>query len=67
MIALAIERAANVGVLNGSHRKDAANLVGAIGEIVFEACMSAHGILVEDLTHRTDLDFRLQERFSVDV
>ncbi len=63
----AMTRSAEVGVLKGSHRKEAANLVGSIGEIVFESCMKQHGIFVEDLTGRTDMDFRLQDRFTVDV
>ncbi len=63
----AMTRSLEVGVLKGSHRKEAANLVDSIGEIVFESFMKHHGISVEDLTDRTDIDFRLQDRFTIDV
>lgn len=66
-IEAALARSQEVGVLERSHRKEAANLVGSIGEIIFKACMEKHGIIVEDLTDRTDMDFRLQGRFTVDV
>ena len=59
VIDAATARSNDVGVLKGSHRKEAANLVGAIGEIVFAACMKQHGISIEDLTNRTDMDFQL--------
>ena len=63
----ALSRALDVGVLEGSHRKEAANLVGSIGEIVFKSCMEQHNVTVQDLTDRTDMDFRLNGRFTVDV
>jgi len=63
----AFARAKEVGILEGSHRKEAANLVGSIGEIVFKSCMEQHGVTVQDLTDRTDMDFRLNGRFTVDV
>lgn len=66
-IEAALARSKEVGVLERSHRKEAANLVGSIGEIIFKACMEKHDVKVLDLTDRTDMDFRLQGRFTVDV
>lgn len=66
-IEAALVRSSEVGVLEGSHRKEAANFVGSIGEIVFKACMKQHNVDVENLTDRTDMDYRLQGRFTVDV
>jgi len=66
-IEAALARSKTVGVLGGSHRKEAANLVGSIGEIVFKACMEQHDVTVQDLTDRTDMDFRLNGLFTVDV
>ena len=66
-IKTALVRLREIGVLEGSYRKEAANLIGCIGEIVFKACMVQHGIAVEDVTDRTDMDFRLQCRFTVDI
>lgn len=40
----AAERAAATPVYAGSHRKEAANQVGALGELVFESLLTAHGI-----------------------
>ena len=67
LIAAALRRSSEVGVLDGSHRHESANLVGTIGELVFTAMLSAHGVPFEDATDRTDYDYVVGSGSKVDV
>jgi hypothetical protein len=61
------ERARALPVFDYSHRAYEANLVGSIGEIVFEMFLDHHHISYRDDTWSTERDYVVAERFSVDV
>lgn len=63
----AVDRARSLPVFEYSKRKAQANLVGCIGEVVFEAFLAHHGIAFEDHTASTERDYVIEGRLSLDV
>lgn len=62
----AVERARVQPVYENSHRKGDANIVGCIGEVVFEKLLSHFGIEFEDCRDGTEHDYRIGD-ITVDV
>lgn len=61
-------RADALPIFQNSHRKEQANLVGCIGEIVFENFLSRNNIPFEDCRDTTTHDYLIGERgFSLDL
>ena len=54
-------------IFDYSHRAFEANLVGCIGEVVFESFLDHHGISYQDDTWSTERDYVIAGKFSVDV
>lgn len=67
LIERALARASATPILPGSHRGRDANLVGAIGELLFIEFMARHEISCLDQTNRTDWDFLVSGKYTVDV
>jgi len=61
------ERASELPIFDGSHRELQANIIGCIGEVVFQKFLIHHQVPFEDLTNRTDLDYIINGTISVDV
>lgn len=61
------ERASQLPIYERSHRGLPANIVGCIGEVVFQKFLVRNQIPFEDLTNRTDLDYIISGEISVDV
>ena len=64
----AVERVGDLRIFARSHRGHHANVVGSIGEVVFERFLSAHGIVFRD-HHRssTKHDYVVDGGVSIDV
>ena len=60
-------RAASLPVFEGSHRKRQANIVGCIGEVVFERLLEKNGIPFVDHRESTQRDYVVNERLSLEV
>src|SRR5690554_8220310 len=67
ILARAEERASGLPIFEGSHRELQANIIGCIGEVVFHDFLVRNGVTFEDLTKRTDLDYIINRKISVDV
>lgn len=67
LLGLAVERARSLPVFEYSHRKSEANLVGCIGEVVFEAFLRHHDIAFRDDTISTRRDYVVAEGLTLDV
>lgn len=63
----ALKRAESLPVLKNSHRKLQANIVGCIGEVVFERFMEEHDIPCEDQRGSTEHDYVIGDGITVDV
>jgi hypothetical protein len=61
------ERAKALPIFDYSHRAFEANLVGSIGEVVFEMFLDRHGIPFRDVTWSTERDYVVANGISVDV
>ncbi|CAN0508260.1 unnamed protein product, partial [Discosporangium mesarthrocarpum] len=57
----------NTPVFENSHRKEAANEVGCLGEVVFEAFLNHHGINYSDERNLTSHDYTVGNKLSLDV
>lgn len=66
LIAVAAERAKQQPIYEYSHRKTEANIVGCIGEVVFERLLSHFGVAFEDCRGGTEHDY-LVGGYTVDV
>lgn len=55
-----------IPVFDGSHRKEDANAVGTLGEVIFEAWLMTHGVPFTNHTDRTDLDY-VVNNLTIDV
>lgn len=67
LLARAEERAKSLPIFDYSHRAYDANLVGSIGEIVFEMFLDHHGVPYRDDTWSTKRDYIVGNDISVDV
>jgi len=67
ILARAEERARSLPIHDYSHRAYEANLVGSIGEIVFEMFLEHHKVSYRDDTWSTERDYVVADQFSVDV
>lgn len=67
LIDLALDRAGSLPVFDYSHRKEQANLVGCIGEVVFEAFLRRHEIEFRDETVSTRRDYLVADALAIDV
>lgn len=63
----AVRRAENLPVFENSHRGPHANLVGCIGEVVFERFLEHHGIDYVNVTGSTRRDYVVRGAISLDV
>lgn len=61
------ERVKGAPVYERSHRKEQANQVGFLGEVVAEAWFRRSGIEFEDCRDCTDIDYRLSGNITLDV
>lgn len=66
LLEIAVERAKNQPVYDYSHRKQEANIVGCLGEVVFEKFLSHFGIEFQDCREGTEHDYRING-YTVDV
>ena len=67
LLELALERARSLPIFDFSHRKAEANLVGCIGEVVFEAFLKHHGVEFRDDTTSTKRDYLIARNLTLDV
>ena len=67
LVGAAVARAAKLPVFEGSHRKEAANLVGCIGEVVMERYFTVKGIEFERRLESTTEDYLVGRKFTLDV
>lgn len=67
LLEAAINRAEDLPVLSNSYRREQANLVGCIGEVVFEQFLSHHQIEFKDVTRSTRRDYVIGKSLSLDV
>jgi hypothetical protein len=63
----ALRRARSLPVFENSHRKLQANIVGCIGEVVFERFLERHGIAFEDRRESTRHDYAFPEGTTLDL
>jgi hypothetical protein len=63
----ALARAKSLPVFEGSHRKLQANIVGCIGEIVFEQFLKRNHVLFEDHRESTQRDYMISAKISLEV
>jgi hypothetical protein len=54
-------------ILEGSHRRQQANEVGLLGEVIIEEFFDEHGINYQDERTRTTHDYTMQNGVTVDV
>lgn len=66
LLETAFERAKLQPIYEYSHRKKEANIVGCLGEVVFEKFLAHFGIEFEDCRHGTEHDYRVSG-YTVDV
>lgn len=67
ILAAALERAKSLPVFENSHRQLQANIVGSIGEIVFEQFLKRHCIPFEDHRESTRHDYIVSSRITLDL
>jgi hypothetical protein len=63
----AMERADSLPIFENSHRQEQANLVGCIGEIVFERYLAHHEITFKNDTISTRRDYVIGNSLALDV
>lgn len=63
----ALERANSLPVFENSHRQLQANIVGSIGEIVFEQFLESHSIPFEDHRESTRHDYIIGNGITLDL
>lgn len=63
----AMGRANNLPIFENSHRQGDANLVGCIGEIVFEKYLTYHQVSFKDDTTSTRHDYIIGKSLTLDV
>src|SRR6056297_2240089 len=63
----ALERAKSLPVFENSHRQLQANIVGSIGEAVFEQFLERHSIPFEDHRDSTRHDYIIGEGITLDL
>lgn len=64
---MATQRAKTLPIFDNSHRKLEANIIGCIGEILFEQFLKADGVHFEDMRDNTDMDYIVNNRYTFDV
>lgn len=67
LLGAALSRAEGLPVFEGSHRQLQANIVGSIGEVVFENFLSRNNIPFEDRRESTDLDYIVGKGITLDL
>lgn len=67
VIDLAADRANSFPVYKNSHREHEANLVGCIGELIFERYIRDCGIALRDMRNETTHDYLISNSITVDV
>lgn len=67
IISRAEQRAKSLPIFDNSHRAHEANLVGCIGEVVFEMFLDHHKVSYQDDTWSTEHDYVVAGKYSVDV
>ncbi len=63
----AFARAQSLPIFEGSHRKLEANVVGCIGEVVFERFLEKHGVTYVDHRESTSRDYEVNGQLSLEV
>ena len=63
----AMERADSLPIFENSHRQEQANLVGCIGEIVFERYLAHHQVTFRNDTISTRRDYVIGNSLALDV
>lgn len=67
ILGAALERAKSLPVFENSHRQLQANVVGSIGEIVFEEFLERHYIPFEDHRDSTRHDYVISSKITLDL
>ncbi len=67
LVEAAVARARSLPIFDYSHREFDANLVGCIGELVFETFLTYHQIQFQDSRQSTERDYIVGRSLTVDV